>query len=393
MTIEERSRLSFYQELAPLRPEQGILLVRHVETGALFVRKELENVQPLIYKQLQQHPFPGMPRIVEAIEEEDRLIVIESYISGQNLQEKLDTDGPLPLREVLRVGIALCDILAPLHAAGIIHRDIKPANIIISDDGVVKLLDLDAAKLYRPEESRDTRLIGTKGYAAPEQYGFGASSPLTDIYAMGVLLHVLATGRFPDSSPAPLPLLEPVITCCTRLEPKERYQSAAALKQSLLILQASQPAPARVPVPENKPGNPSPKDAAVRRQAAPVPARKLHRFLPPGFRTGNPRHMLLAAPYYLLIIMGMIATVSTLVSSEDKLYVRILVGAAMFCVFVLPPFILFNYLNLWHLLRIDRIRKPFLRYLAAFGFYLSILLLLFLVGRGIVSLIQGTPFL
>lgn len=87
----------------------------------------------------------------------------------------------------------LCEILEKLHSANppIVHRDIKPSNIIITNYDHVILLDFNAAKYFTDPNTSDTILLGTKGYAAPEQYGFGSSTPQTDIYAVGILLKEL----------------------------------------------------------------------------------------------------------------------------------------------------------------------------------------------------------
>lgn len=76
----------------------------------------------------------------------------------------------------------------------IVHRDIKPSNIILTEDGRIVLIDLNAARLDDKNRSHDTQLIGTAGFAAPEQYGFAASSPRADLYAAGILTRVLLTG-------------------------------------------------------------------------------------------------------------------------------------------------------------------------------------------------------
>lgn len=96
---------------------------------------------------------------------------------------------------------SLCDILHKLHGnlPPIIHRDIKPSNIIFSSDGVVKLIDFNAARELRAEQNEDTRLMGTRRFAAPEQYGFGQSDPRTDIYALGITFYYMLTGDYPDS--------------------------------------------------------------------------------------------------------------------------------------------------------------------------------------------------
>lgn len=135
----------------------------------------------------------GIPRIIEYLEEDNRLILIEEYISGCSLQDMID-DGKLSLTDIFCYMLELCNILEILHAhsPAIIHRDIKPSNIIITNYNKAVLLDFNAAKYYS-EQEKDTMLLGTQGYAAPEQYGFGASSPQTDIYSLGILLKEMTT--------------------------------------------------------------------------------------------------------------------------------------------------------------------------------------------------------
>ena len=126
---------------------------------------------------LKDNPIKNTPRIYEVIEDSNQLIVLEEYISGTTLQQILDEQKVLKEEQVENIIRQLCSILLELHKAHppIIHRDIKPSNIIISPDGVVKLIDMNAAKWNRNHSGRDTALIGTVGYAAPEQYGFASS--------------------------------------------------------------------------------------------------------------------------------------------------------------------------------------------------------------------------
>ena len=106
----------------------------------------------------------------------------------------------------------------------IIHRDIKPSNVMINESGEVFLLDVNVAKWVSTEAKEDTRLLGTLYYAAPEQfgYGFSASTEKTDIYAIGVLLNVMITGKLPKEEQAPAALWK-VIEKCICLEADERY--------------------------------------------------------------------------------------------------------------------------------------------------------------------------
>lgn len=122
--------------------------------------------------------------------------MIEEYISGDTLKEVLEICGVLSEQDVLSYLNQLCSILIQLQSftPPIVHRDIKPSNIILTEDGRIVLIDLNAARLDDKNRSHDTQLIGTAGFAAPEQYGFAASSPRADLYAAGILMRVLLTG-------------------------------------------------------------------------------------------------------------------------------------------------------------------------------------------------------
>ena len=130
--------------------------------------------------------------------------------------------------------MAVCDILIALHSGDqpIIHSDIKPSNVMVTEDDRLYLIDLNAARIMTKEKSRDTRLLGTEGFAAPEQFGFGESTPLSDIFAVGNFMNVLLTG---DTNADSLPQnkLKPVIQKCLELNPKDRYASALQLKKAL----------------------------------------------------------------------------------------------------------------------------------------------------------------
>ena len=118
----------------------------------------------------------------------------------------------------------------------IVHRDIKPSNIILTEDGRIVLIDLNAARLDDKNRSHDTQLIGTAGFAAPEQYGFAASSPRADLYAAGILMRVLLTGTDANDDMLSRHLsrkMRAIIERCTQLDPRKRYPSAQALQRDI----------------------------------------------------------------------------------------------------------------------------------------------------------------
>lgn len=272
MTQQNQWILSCYQHVADLDAARHISIVQHKQTHKIYVMKIRQKYNKEVYLQLLQQHVPNTPEMIDVLEDQEQLIVIEEYISGRNLQEILNDSGTFPAPQALDIVCQLCRILRDLHAfsPAIIHRDIKPSNIILTENGTIKLLDMNAAKQCHVDKTRDTDLIGTVGYAAPEQFGFGSSTVATDIYAVGVLLHMLLTGdvHIPVSG-----MLGKIIQKCTRIDPKTRYASVDALLHDCQGLLPS---------------------------SAPVMAhgKRFYRFLPPGFRTLQPFYMLFSAIGY-----------------------------------------------------------------------------------------------
>ncbi|MBQ4382237.1 MAG: protein kinase, partial [Oscillospiraceae bacterium] len=161
--------------LTRLSSDHAVFLVQDEITGRLYVKKVLSVYNPSIYRRLMENPVKNVPAVHGVYREGENLTVIEEFIQGTTVRELLDRSGPFSQEQALDVAIALCDIVSELHSLEppLIHRDIKPSNVMISADGVVKLLDLNAAR-EGVQAGEDTSLIGTVGYAAPEQYGFGS---------------------------------------------------------------------------------------------------------------------------------------------------------------------------------------------------------------------------
>ena len=279
MTIQDELTLSYYKEIADINAAHEIFLVQDTRDGKFYVKKVLAVYNLDVYKHLLGHPIKNTPTIYAMVEDNGRLITIEEYIPGDTLEEIL-AKGCLTEDQAIEITISLCHIIELFHSCTppIVNRDIKPSNIKITPDGVVKLLDLNAAKPCNAEASRDTELIGTQGYAAPEQYGFGASSILTDIYSIGVLMNEMLTGAFPSTNLANGKLRH-IISRCVELSPRNRFQSVKQLRETLMALQ----------------GMPVAQEYEL----------GWRRFLPPGFRTVKPiRWILSAIGYIFLIYLG-----------------------------------------------------------------------------------------
>ncbi len=184
---------------------------------------------------------PTLPRIVDIIDNNQNVYVIMDYIEGESLNKVLDAYGAQPQEAVIEWAKQLSDVLDYLHTQNppVIYRDMKPANIMLKPDGTVRLIDFGIAREYKEGKEGDTEAIGTRGYAAPEQFGGrGQTDARTDIYSLGVTLYHLVTGKNPAEPPYEIyPIrhwdptfssgLEWLIQKCTQLNPGDRYQSCA----------------------------------------------------------------------------------------------------------------------------------------------------------------------
>ena len=142
--------------------------------------------------------------------------------------------------EVCRFLITICDVLEQLHQLPqpVIHRDLKPENILIQENGYLKIIDFNTAKQYEQGRDADTVIIGTRKYAAPEQFGFRQSDARTDIYALGVMMNYLLTKKYPDevlytSKRHGKVSMSEIIQKCIEFSPEHRYQTVMALRSDL----------------------------------------------------------------------------------------------------------------------------------------------------------------
>jgi serine/threonine protein kinase/Tol biopolymer transport system component len=141
---------------------------------------------------------PNICTVYEVDETEDgRLFIAMAFCEGETLKRRVER-GPLPLAEAIRIAAQIASGLAAAHAKGIVHRDVKPANVIVGPDGRVKIVDFGIAKLADQSRlTRDGTAVGTAGYMAPEQIRGETIDLRTDVWALGVVLYEMVTGRTP----------------------------------------------------------------------------------------------------------------------------------------------------------------------------------------------------
>jgi serine/threonine-protein kinase len=260
-------------------------------SGVVYLANDTQLMRPVVLKILKQGALtldqmrttvlrearlasaiehPNVCAIYEVGEEGEEAFIVMQYVPGQSL-DKLIARGPATLQLVLSVGIQIADGLYAAHSLGIFHRDLKPANVMLTDGGLAKILDFGLARRLPPEE-RDfdpakssrrkpgapiatyTARGGTIAYMAPEQFVTGQSSVQSDLWALGVILYELASGRHPFArpdadefqsiraiqfaDPPPLPdnlppELTSVILCLLQKTPAERYVSSAEVREAL----------------------------------------------------------------------------------------------------------------------------------------------------------------
>ena len=229
-----------YEPLALLKdgPERQTVLLRARETGEKLVLKRLlhpaEDAERK-FALLSRLAGDGIPKMYRFFRSDGAAYLLREYVEGESLLDLVQKRGPFPAAETARVGLSLCRTLRRLHSQDppLIHRDIKAENIVRTPAGAFVLIDFDISRFYDRKDSRDTELRGTAFSAPPEQFGYRQTDPRSDIYALGVLLHELSTGECrleEGETPAPL---RAVVSRCTRFDPKDRYQSAAALGRAL----------------------------------------------------------------------------------------------------------------------------------------------------------------
>lgn len=216
--------------------KDGVLDFESVKQGLVA---ETDILKKLSHKHL--------PSIIDVIDTEDSFIIIMDYVQGNSLDKALKEFGAQPQEDVIEWAKQLCDVLGYLHTRepAIIYRDMKPANVMLKPDGSISLIDFGTAREHKASKVEDTTCLGTRGYAAPEQYGgMGQTDARTDIYCLGATIYHLVTGMNPSQPPyeiCPITQIDPtlstglekIILKCTQNNPADRYQSCAELMYDL----------------------------------------------------------------------------------------------------------------------------------------------------------------
>lgn len=218
-----------YEEIKLLKQSEKstVHLVREKDSGRTLIRKKLSGDRTYpVYRKLRECEHPYLPKLMEVTCTDHCTTIIEEYIEGETI-------GSVELSEKQFASVAreLCAVLEFIHGKGIIHRDIKPSNVILAKDGHIRLIDFDIARIGKEEAEQDTKILGTRGYAPPEQYGFSQTDERADIYSLGVTLNQISMGGEKKIKKR----YQKIIKKCMNLNPDKRYQSAGQVKRAFFL--------------------------------------------------------------------------------------------------------------------------------------------------------------
>ncbi len=202
-----------------------VWLAQNRQGGDLVIIKRVQSVG-LPYDLLRRSAFTLPAKVFYCAEDSEETVIVEEFIQGEHLHKLSEPQA----RQIL---MQMCDGLKELHEQKIIHRDIKPSNMILQGERI-RLIDFDAARLYKDGKDEDTNHLGTKGYAPPEQYGDGQTDPRSDIYSLGVTMKTLLDSSCGGG-------LKAILDKCTAYDPNDRFQDVDELKDALTLEDFDEP--------------------------------------------------------------------------------------------------------------------------------------------------------
>ncbi len=233
MTCENRVSeiLRQYDIVAGLSEKNGcrVLRIRHMLMKTDLVMRVMPEKSE-VYEHLCRIRCDDLPKVYDVIDCGDGAVVLEEYVEGISLYDMIAGEK-LDKKKIKAILKGLCLGLQVLHENRIVHKDIKPENIIVDKNGRAVLIDFNASRIMSLKR-QDTVVMGTVGYAAPEQFGIGASDARTDIYAMGIVINIMATGLHPSISLAD-GAVGRIVKKCTDIQPEKRYKNAKELYQAI----------------------------------------------------------------------------------------------------------------------------------------------------------------
>ncbi len=217
---------AYYKEIGLLGEDEktAMKLVRNEEGNTLLCKRIDSSLLP-IYRKLINVEHENIVTVYGITKDEYGILVVMEYFPSKTLEEKMLENGIFSIRDMKSVILQIAKGVSTIHDLGIVHRDLSANNILIDKNGRVKITDFGIARMYDKDKNADTRILGTHGYAAPEQFGFIQTDRKADVYAIGVLMNVMLSGKMPNEKlyKGDSKLMD-IIQRCTSMKPSERYE-------------------------------------------------------------------------------------------------------------------------------------------------------------------------
>ena len=231
--------------------DSSTFLVKETATGILcvlkwgrnrqaeFLRNEME-----IMKKMADRKLSGIPKAYRIFEENGEVYLVREYIEGMSLAQMILQKGGISEAEICRISRKICQTAEQFQNPDepMIHRDIKPENIVVTPGGEVVFIDFGTMRSYKKDGSRDTFVVGTRGTAAPEQYGYTQTDQRTDVYAIGQTMLYMVSESYEMNQLSECAVsrrMKKIIEKACSFEPDKRYGDAAQLRRAVEKCQAN----------------------------------------------------------------------------------------------------------------------------------------------------------
>lgn len=231
--------------------DSSTFLVKETATGILcvlkwgrnrqteFLRNEMEIMEKMADRKLS-----GIPKAYRIFEENGEVYLVREYIEGMSLAQMVLQKGGISEAEICRISRKICQTAEQFQNPDepMIHRDIKPENIVVTPGGEVVFIDFGTMRSYKKDGSRDTFVVGTRGTAAPEQYGYTQTDQRTDVYAIGQTMLYMVSESYEKNQLSECAVsrrMKKIIEKACSFEPDKRYGDAAQLRRAVEKCQAN----------------------------------------------------------------------------------------------------------------------------------------------------------
>ncbi|MDO4302104.1 MAG: serine/threonine-protein kinase [Clostridia bacterium] len=226
-------KLSQYSNIKNLNSDGTAVLSYDLGNDRVCVKKFVDGGLGEIYIKLKSIRCEYLPKIYDIIEYDSSCLIVEEYIKGRSIEEIVAEKGQIDEVTACKYFVDIAEVLEAVHKEGIIHRDISPDNVIVDENNRARLLDFGIARVGNKKKNFDTAILGTAGFASPEQFGFAQTDIRSDIYSMGVLLNYMLTGHIVQMGVYYTEPLKSIIIKSTDIQPNLRYNSIYELKKAV----------------------------------------------------------------------------------------------------------------------------------------------------------------